>query len=198
MQTPKMDPEGDTADGQLVAAALQGDRRAFAQLVQRYVRLAGAVAYGVVRNHDQAADVVQQAFFKAQARLVQLNDGRRFKVWLCGIVRTTALDDLRKSKRRPEAGVEPERLAECRGPEQWQPEVRVAQREVDLLVRQAVDALPQDYREVVVLKHLDGRSYAEIAELLGVSVATVESRLFRARQALRKQLGVKGSRLLNG
>lgn len=190
VSAPRGDLLGD--DAALIGRYLAGDVKAFELLVARHARLAGAVATSVMGDYDLARDVVQEAFVKVLEGLGALSDRGSFKGWLRNVVRTTALDHLRRKKvvgraaealpghdddggpALPAPGVTPDDLLE--------------QDELRARVRDEVALLPESQREVVLLKYLDGRSYEEIAELTGLTVNTIESRLFRARTTLRRRL----------
>ena len=145
---------------------------------------AGAVALGVTGDHHDAADVVQESFLKAYRKLEDLKDPSSFKSWLRHIVRSTALDRLRRNKTtvaldaKETEGLEP--MEDRPGPRDM-----LQNAELRAAVRDRINALPPAMREVLTLKYLDDRSYEEIAELTGSSVSSVESRLHRARMKLR-------------
>src|SRR5204863_10136802 len=90
----------ERSDRELVEAFCRGDGAAFDALVARYVRLAGGVAYGIVGDYEAAADVVQEAFLKVHGAIRELREPERFKGWLYGIVRSSALDALRRDRRK--------------------------------------------------------------------------------------------------
>ncbi|GIW72110.1 MAG: hypothetical protein KatS3mg102_1652 [Planctomycetota bacterium] len=175
-------------DAELVAACQRGDRAAFARLVERHLRLAGAAAYAVLGSYEEAADAVQEAFLKVQHRLGELREPQRFRSWLYGLVRTTALDRRRRQRREPAAATPESAALERIADERPAVPEHLAHAELRAQVRRAVAQLPASYREVVVLKYLDERSYEEIAALLGESISAIESRLHRARALLRRQL----------
>lgn len=166
----------------------RGDPAAFDALVRRYVRLAGAVAYAILGDYEHAADAVQEAFIKAHGALPDLREPERFKAWLSGVVRSTALDAHRRRRRAPSA------LSAIDGAEGLLPDgaprpgAGAEERERSALIRAAVAALPESYREVVVMKYLDDMSYREICETLEITQETLESRLFRARKMLKGKL----------
>jgi RNA polymerase sigma-70 factor, ECF subfamily len=179
-------------DALLVRRYLGGDAKAFELLVARHARLAGAVALSVVSDYDAAKDVVQEAFLKALEGLSALEDPAAFKGWLRNVVRTTALDHLRRRKvtgRAAEAlpGQDEDDGAPLPAPDVG-PDDLMQKAELRERVREEVAQLPESQREVVLLKYLDGRSYEEIADVTGLTVNTIESRLFRARATLRKRL----------
>ncbi len=188
----------ERGDGELVEAFRRGERAAFEALVSRYVRLAGAVAYGIVGDYESAADVVQEAFLKAHGALADLREPEKFKSWLHGVVRSAALDWVRKHRRRG-AGAQAAAIADLEAREDALPAAAGAgplegaeRRETEEVLRRAIEALPESYREILVLKYMDERSYKEISELLGITIETIESRLFRARRALREKLAGLG------
>lgn len=172
------------SDAILVTRCLAGDDSAFNMLVGRWSRYAGAVALGVTGDHHDAADVVQESFLKAYRKLEDLKDPSSFKSWLRHIVRSTALDRLRRNKTtvaldaKETEGLEP--MEDRPGPRDM-----LQNAELRAAVRDRINALPPAMREVLTLKYLDDRSYEEIAELTGSSVSSVESRLHRARMKLR-------------
>ena len=178
----------EASDGELVERFRRGDGTAFDALVLRYVRLAGAIAYGIVGDYEQAADVVQESFLKVHGSLGGLREPEKLKGWLHGVVRSCALDALRRRKRGPAA------LDQIEGAEAILPSslpgpgLGIERAELETGVLRAVRELPEQYREVVLLKYLDERSYQEISETLGLTIETIESRLFRARKILKEKL----------
>lgn len=181
-----MDSRTDQDDALLVGRARNGDRLAFEQLVHRHSALVGGIAFQVLGDSDSAADVAQETFLKVHRRLDTLEDPARFRAWLCGIARTTAIDVLRKKAKEQSL----EKL-EAEGQEPVAPtpkEGSLEQEELYAKVLRVVNGLPKVYREAMLLKHLEKLSYAEMAKRLGVSEATVESRLYRAKLMLKDAL----------
>jgi RNA polymerase sigma-70 factor (ECF subfamily) len=182
------DVADEASDGELVERFRGGDPAAFDALVRRYVRLAGAIAYGILGDYEQAADAVQESFLKVHGALRELREPERFKGWLHGVVRSCALDAVRRRRRAPGA------LSAVEGAEALLPAtgagpgLGIERAELEAGVLEAVRELPESYREVVLLKYLDERSYKEISETLGISIETIESRLFRARKILKEKL----------
>ena len=191
-------------DREYIDRVLSGDVAAFDGLVRKYNRMAGAIAFGIVGEFSAADDVVQEALLKAYRDLGKLRDRDKFKVWLAGIVRSRAIDSLRRRKVLPTLpfsqafpdGPDTERSQADRGVDSSEElevnspgaEEQYAQKELREKVLEAIRNLPEDDRVMVTLKHMEGLSYKEIAELVGTTVSAVESRLFRARQDLRKKL----------
>lgn len=180
-------PEAE--DARLIERVCSGDMRAFATLVERHERLAGAVAYAVTGEWHSSRDVVQESFLKVHTSLSSLKEPEKFKSWLRNVVRTTALDWRRRNKKGVQSldaleSPEGENLM-LEAPNTGPPEQVTDTDELRRRVREEIEKLPESHREVVALKYLDGRSYDEIAALTGLSQATIESRLFRARQKLK-------------
>ena len=189
---------GAWSDAALVVRAQGGDRSAFEALVLRHTRLAGAVATSVVSDPHAALDVVQEAFLKALRSLSNLEDPARFRGWLRHVVRTTALDWRRRQgvagrtgERLPGEGDDEGSASDVLEGDEARPEDALADAEQRALVRAEVASLPESQREVVWLKYMDGLSYEAIADVTGLTVSTIESRLFRARATLRKRLAAR-------
>ncbi|HIC23555.1 MAG: hypothetical protein COB10_06025 [Planctomycetota bacterium] len=170
----------------LVSAARQGDREAFTKLVELHQKVAGSIAYGILNDTHLAADAVQDAYVKAWRGLDGLREDERFSAWFLKIVRTRSLDLLRHRRRKaPETVQLDDALDADRGP--GPPEV-LEQKERGEKIRKILAELPAEYREVLLLKHDQDRSYRDIARILGTTVKGVESKLFRARRALAEKL----------
>ena len=170
------------ADHQLVIEALRGDPEAFATLVQRYDRAVYHLAYRTMRDEEEAKDVAQEAFFKAYRSLKTFKPGARFSTWIFAITYHACCDRLNRRKRYSSEEL-PERADTARGPADSAIAADEARR-----LRQAILELPEKYRTVVTLYHLQGKQYDEIANVLGIPVGTVKTHLFRAKEQLRKML----------
>ncbi|CAN5732716.1 RNA polymerase sigma factor SigR [soil metagenome] len=148
------------------------------------------VALRLTGEAAQAEDLVQDTMLKAYRSWRQYRPGTNAKGWLLTILRNTFINSYRRRKLEPVAMdlelIEPHAL--YRAVESADPEGSFFGRLVDEKVLEAVDALPPDFREVLVLSDMEGMRYAEIAEALQVPVGTVKSRLFRARRLLQAQL----------
>lgn len=178
-------------DAALVRRCQAGDAKSFEVLVARHTRFAGAVAMSVVSDYHAAMDVVQEAFVKVLSGLGKLEDPKRFKGWLRHIVRTTAIDWLRRRKVAGRSGEslpgQDDESSPLPAPD-LRPEDLMERAELREQVRAEISGLPESQREIVMLKYLDGLSYEEISRATGLTVSTIESRLFRARTALRARL----------
>ena len=193
-------------DREYVERVLAGEPEVFEQLVRKYNRLGGAIAYGVLSDFHLAEDVVQDAFIRAFEALDSLKEPGRFRVWFAGIVKRRSIDVLRQRKNPRiraaslEAGGadagEGGSLGSTVSSDSRRPEQSPDDSQLDAAVHaerrrqvlECISGLDENDRSIVSLKHMDGLSYREIAELMETSVSAVESRLFRARRVLRKKL----------
>lgn len=179
-------------EGALIAAAQQGDATAFNRLVLKYQDLAHAVAYRIMSDPDAAADAAQEAVISAYKGLSRFRGGS-FRAWLMRIVTNACYDELRRRKRRPQSPLEVLYTEEpmsssssSSSPES--PEEHVQRQELSHLLQGGIALLPDDQRLALVLSDVQGFSYQEIAEVMGVPRGTVKSRLHRARVRLRDYL----------
>ncbi len=170
-----------------VAAAMDGDREAFNQLVIAYQGLAYNVAYRMLGDADAAADATQEAFISAYRGLSRFRGGS-FKAWLLRIVTNACYDRLRKRKRHPTFSLD---AATNSDEGEWSkaddesPDDYLERQELGAIIQRGLETLPPDQRAVVVLSDIQGMRYNEIAETLGISLGTVKSRLSRGRRKLR-------------
>jgi RNA polymerase sigma-70 factor (ECF subfamily) len=169
----------------LLARARQGDLAAFEEVVRRYQRRVYGVALRIVRAHDVADDVAQEAFVRAWRSLDRFDLARPFGPWVCRIAANLAVNHVRSPRAREE-GL-PEGHAETPSADAG-PLGAVLDAEAKHVLDEAVAGLSPEQRAVFVLRAVEEMSYAEIAEALGISPGTVMSRLFRARERLAKAL----------
>ncbi len=160
--------------------------RTFEAVVVPHLDAAFNYARWLTRNDADAEDVVQDAAVRAFRFFSSLRSDNP-RAWLLTIVRNTWNARMAQQMTRPRA-TEYDEMADARPDERLGPEALLAQRETVDRVRQAVEELPADFREVVVLRELEGLSYKEIAAIVGVPIGTVMSRLSRGRKLLRDQL----------
>jgi RNA polymerase sigma-70 factor, ECF subfamily len=177
-----MPVKAEPADGDLVAMTLRGNSGAFATLVERYDRAVYHLAYRTLRDVEEARDATQEAFFKAFRSLRTFKEGSKFSTWIFAITYHACCDRL--NRRKHYSGDElPDRPDATPGPEHQVIALDEAAR-----LRAAIDALPEKYRAVVTLFHLQGRQYDEIAKVLDLPMGTVKTHLFRAKEQLRRLL----------
>jgi RNA polymerase sigma factor (sigma-70 family) len=180
-----------TADSQLVAATLAGDRAAFAALIDRHRARAAAIAASITGQAD-AEDVVQEALLAAYLGLDRLRRPERFGGWLCAITANLARMRLRQRGRHVSFdALGGRRVAAGESDLRLTPEEAVEARELLERVRSAFEALPPRQRDVALLYYVEGLSCGEIAALLGSSTGAVRVGLHRARRELRRRLDRK-------
>jgi RNA polymerase sigma-70 factor (ECF subfamily) len=180
------------AELRLVDAAVAGDREAWRELFERYRTPAFHVAYRITGRSEDALDVVQDSFIKAFQSLGSFQRDAGFKTWLLRIVVNRALDLLRARRVRlavsfdgdQESGTAPEPAATG----EPDPGRRLEQQEIAQRLAAAVEELPPDQRAVFSLYAGGDMTYGQIAEVLGVPVGTVMSRLYHARLKLKARL----------
>jgi len=171
------------SDDDLIALTLAGRGDAFGTLVARYERAVYHLAYRTMREIEEAKDAAQEAWIKAYRALASFRPGAKFATWIFTICYRVCCDRLAKRKRY--SGEEPPDFADpSDGPERTFEAAEEAAR-----LRAAVEALPEKYRVVITLFHLQGKQYEEIAEVLGLPLGTVKTHLFRAKDLLRAALG---------
>jgi len=178
-------------DVALIGRCQEGDLDAFEALVSKYSNLVGSIAYNIVGDVHVAGDITQETFLKVFKHLPELAEPKRFKGWLCSIVRTTCVDHLRKDRVKPASldkinddGLELE--GEIIGSA-----LRPASQELEELrekTLQIVNQLPKIYQQIILLRHLRRMTYREMSDFLALPVATIESRLYRARLMLKDKL----------
>ena len=184
-------------DRALLERAQSGDMDAFEALVERHKDRLYGLALRMTRSEADAAEVVQDTFLAAYQNLKNFRGESAFGSWVHRIAANNALMRLRH-QRVVDAANEELRSPEFteRGSLAEVPEVdwsrgadeKVLDEELGRAIRQGTDALPEGYREVFLLKDMEGLSYEEIAEMMGISVPAVKSRLHRARLALREEI----------
>jgi RNA polymerase sigma-70 factor (ECF subfamily) len=156
----------------------------FARLVEAHRLRAFRFALQIVGNPDDAMELTQEAFFKAHRQWHRFDPSRSFGPWFYAILRNLAIDFLRR--RRPGRDVELDEVAEA-SPAPG-PDVLAERSEIGVRLWEAIGRLPYAQREALVLRELHGLGYAEIAQVTGAPVTTVNSRLHHARQALRREM----------
>ncbi len=178
---------------ELIQAARAGDELAFNHLIGHYQAAAQRLAQQILRTEEAAADAVQDALIKVHRALPRFQDGN-FRSWLLRIVTNTCYDYLRSQRRRSTVSLddltEPSgaEFPQLRADELQNPEMLVTQQESLQFLLHAIEDLPNWHRDVVLLVDVHGYDYTEAAEMLGLPLGTVKSRLSRARSALRDQL----------
>ncbi|PXY31657.1 RNA polymerase sigma factor SigM [Prauserella muralis] len=171
-------------DADLIAAHAAGDPQAFNELVRRHRDRMWAVALRTVRDPEEAADALQEAFISAFRAAANFRAESQVTTWLHRIVVNACLDRVRRRQARPTVP-----LPEQGHNEPAVPRDSMAERETRLVIADALDQLPDDQRVPIVMVDVEGYSVAETAKLLNIAEGTVKSRCARGRAKLAKLLG---------
>lgn len=186
----------EDSDNQLVERVKQGDQKAFELLVYKYERKIERLVSRMVRDSDMVADIIQETFIRAYRALPDFRGEAQFYTWLYRIAVNTAKKNLLELKRDPviresfnngaqedETFSLEERLIDIETPE-----TALAAKEISEAVNSAIEALPDELKQSITLREIEGLSYEEIADVMNCPVGTVRSRIFRAREAIAKKL----------
>jgi len=178
----------------LVRRVLEGDGEAYRVLVERYQERIYYVCYGFVRNQEDARDLAQEAFVKAYRNLPRFQFRSKFYSWLSRIASNLCIDWLRRKKVRKaeefDEGIAARESAGVISMAHYKHHPGRSAEDAQLRVRlaQAIDALPDQQRQAIILREIDGLAYKEIAEIMEIPEGTVMSRLYYARKKLQKTL----------
>lgn len=183
-------------DRALLERAKHGDTSAFRELVVRHQGRAFHIAFGLVRDEHDAREIVQEAFLRVHKGLHGFQHGSAFFTWLYRIVSNLAIDHIRRPGRDVQVGLdelEPEWESEVDSPflarlDGRDPHDAAHRAQLAERITVALDTLPPYHRGVIVMREVEGMSYEEMAEAMGVSKGTIMSRLFHARQKLQRAL----------
>ena len=174
----------DISDEELVRLSQRGDLKSFTILVERYQKKIFRLAYSLIHDTEEAMDLTQESFIRAYTSLENFRGTARFYTWIYRITVNLCMDHFRKQAVEKAAG-NPESDLTLNFPA---PDTVASQHEMGRIVHQAISALPNDQRTVVILREIEELSYQEIAKVAGISLGTVMSRLFYARRKLREIL----------
>ena len=168
---------------------LEGDVNAFETLVVEYEKNVYAITQRMTGNAEDAADMTQETFIKAYNSLSSFRGDSKFSVWLYRIATNVCLDFLRSRSRKPTVSLsmeddDGEEMQMDVADESQSPEVLLERGLTRDAVRRGLNALPPDYRQILLLREIQGLSYEEISDVLSLEVGTVKSRIFRARKRL--------------
>jgi RNA polymerase sigma-70 factor (ECF subfamily) len=170
----------DRLERQLVKDAVGGDIESFGKLCRRYYSAMVAIGYSILADHQLAEDVAQESFARALVNLRRLKDKKRFAPWLAAICRNVSKDMLATKTRE----ISIDGLSEAANDD--------SDNESSRAVHQAIEQLPESAKELVVLRYYDGLSYEQIGSVLGISKATINGRLTRAKRKMAKYLKRNG------
>lgn len=178
-------------DEQLVQSAVSENPEAFGEIVKRWERKIFALCFGMLNREDEARDAVQETFIAAYRNLKNFRGEAKVSSWLHRIAVNQCLTTKRRTKTRSEDFLDEDESAEDRtflAPAHLSP-LRIAEKdERTALVRQAINSLPADLRQVIVMKEIEEMTFQEISEALEMPLSTVKSRLYTALKQLRMKL----------
>ncbi len=180
-------------DSRLIEEALRGDDRAYKQLMAKYHDAIHNFIYRMVHDREQVEDLTQEAFIKAFSSLKNFNEEFAFSTWLYKIATNNCIDYIRKKKLqmysidKPIESKDSDFTFELPD-ESYEADQELISDQRTVMLRRAIDRLPEKYRRVIFLRHVEEKSYEEIAAQLKLPIGTVKAHIFRAREILYKQL----------
>ena len=185
-----MDP-----DAKLMLEFAKGNTSAFDQILKKYKGIVINIAYRFIQNRDEAEDIAQEVFLKVYNSARRYKPEAKFSTWIYKITVNLCLNKLRSKKHlqtvsldKPIFSIENEIIRENHDPAYVHPSINLEKKELDLLVKEAISALPSNQRVAVILQKYEGLSYREISEIMGCSTSAVDSLLQRAKQNLKRKL----------
>jgi len=195
MSDSKIEHGENLSDVQLLSAVVLGDIGAFEKIVNRYKGRLYNFVFRFVGDQETAEDIVQETFLRAYRRRREYRAIANFSTWLFTIAGNLAKSELRRRKRwrllsldwDDDAGNGME-IAD----ESLRPDTMAESSMTDMRIQEAIDSLPSNYKQVVILRDIEGLSYQEIAEIVGCPVGTVKSRVNRGRLRLQQKLKIDG------
>ena len=182
----------EAAELSLVTRARNGEREAFRELVVRYQRRVYAVALGIVKDRDLAWDVAQEAFVRVHRHLPEFKGESSLQTWILRIASHAAIDAVRRERSSEKQDIDEVRDGDLEGGGEGilatalgtNPQENALRKELLSKIQEALGALPEKHRTILVLREVEGLSYEELAERLGIHKGTVMSRLFHARRKM--------------
>jgi RNA polymerase sigma-70 factor (ECF subfamily) len=183
-----------TPDTELIAAVLKGEEEKFGELVNRYQGRLVNFLFRLLHDLADAHDLAQDVFLKTYQALDRYDPQYKFSTWLFRVAQNAAIDQIRKRRLqlvsidRPTRDVDDQRAWELPSGER-SPYSHLRNRERGDAIREAIEELPWEYRELIVMRHFGELSYQEIATLKTMPLGTVKNKLFRGRQMLKEKLG---------
>lgn len=186
---------GAVTDCDLVARAVEGGDASFEELVRRYQRPISAYVYRMVGDYEAALDLTQEIFIKIYGSLERYRPEFKFSTWIYKIAHNSAVDHLRRSNTREQSivsGSDGDHFELPLESGRLTPEQESEKKERRIEIEAVIRTLPENYRELIILRHSQDLTYDEIVEVTGLPLGTVKNRLFRAREMMRQQFIQKG------
>jgi RNA polymerase sigma factor (sigma-70 family) len=178
----------DTSDAALVLASLGGDRNAYGKIIERYQRLLCSIAYSSLGSLSESEDVAQEAFIEGWMKLSSLKDPDKVKAWLSGILRFKISHRVRKSAREPLRSTSPMEVLESQESEDVLVEEQTMKNEEQELLWTALEKVPANYREPLILYYREHQSLEHVASDLEISEDAAKQRLSRGRKMLQERM----------
>jgi len=187
----------DKDDKQLVILCRRGDERAARELVERFQRPVFSIIFRMVRDREKAEDLAQETFVRTFNNLDRYDRSYKFSSWLFKIAYNLTVDHLRRKELKtvsihgsPDAVTTDQQEATSVTLESTEeaPDVRLESIELADRLEESIDKLREEYRTAILLRHVEGRAYEEIAEIMDIPLGTVKTYIFRARRQLREDL----------
>jgi RNA polymerase sigma-70 factor (ECF subfamily) len=174
----------ELTDYELVQKCIKGEHQFFSELVARYKKLIYNVVYNLTKDKKEVDDIVQEVFIKVFKSLSKYNPEYKFSTWSVTIARNLCVDLMRKKKVAVTSIEEIDFVSRDFNT----PENKYMDKERALIIRRAIEQLPENYRTPVVLYYQKGKAYKEIAQMLNLPVTIIKNRLYRARMTLKESV----------
>jgi RNA polymerase sigma-70 factor (ECF subfamily) len=178
----------DAHELQVISRCQQGDQEALKEIFNQYHQRVYRIAYGVVRQREEALDIVQEVFIKLFRSIGQFKGKSQFYTYLYRMAMNTAIDHSRKMKKVPPSTSDGEEGFQLSDDAERRPDRILDQKELEEKVKWATDQLSPDQKAVLIYREVEGLSYQEIAEAMGCSIGTVMSRLHYGRKKVQELL----------
>ena len=178
----------DYAEAELISRCQHGDQDALKGIFDQYHKKVYRIAYGVVRQREEALDIVQEVFIKLFRSIKNFKGKSHFYTYLYRMTMNTAIDHTRKMRRQPPMNREEDGMVQLSDDAEKRPDRILAHKELEERVRLAMDKLPPEQKAALIFREVEGLSYQEMAEAMGCSIGTVMSRLHYGRKKIQELL----------
>jgi RNA polymerase sigma-70 factor (ECF subfamily) len=178
----------DREETQMISRCQQGDQEALKEIFDKYHKKVYRIAYGVVRQREEALDIVQEVFIKLFRSIKNFRGRSQFYTYLYRMVMNTAIDHARKAGKQFISSLDEEGSFEPSDNVERGPERMLLQKELEGRVKLAMDKLPPEQRAALIFRDVEGLSYQEMSEAMGCSIGTVMSRLHYGRRRVQELL----------
>ena len=175
-------------EAELISRCQQGDQDALKEIFEQYHKKVYRIAFGVVRQREEALDIVQEVFIKLFRSIKNFKGRSHFYTYLYRMVMNTAIDHARKTGKQQLSSLDEEGSFEPSDEAEKGPERILLQKELEERVKRAMDKLPVEQRAALIFRDMEGLSYQEMAEAMGCSIGTVMSRLHYGRKKMQELL----------